>query len=62
MKENVTLLPHEIQLIEKCIAWAAQQTYYEAEKAAEAFGRLTGKEMYCDQPYYNSFYWREKKD
>lgn len=59
--ENVTLLPHEIQLIQKCIAWAAQQGYYKAEEVGVAFGRLVDAEMYEDQPYYNSYNWRAKK-
>lgn len=47
--------------VEDCIAWAAQQGYCFANRAAEALGQSTGRIMYCDQPYYNAFSWKDKK-
>lgn len=47
--------------VEAALAWAAQQTYYRAEEAAREYGDLVGREMYCDQPYYNAWKWRDKK-
>jgi hypothetical protein len=45
--------------IEICIAWAAQHDYNGALAAAAAFGTVTGRVMYLDQPYYNSYVWRD---
>ena len=46
--------------VEDCIAWSAQQSYYRAEESAKELSKITGRQMYCDQPYYNSFCWKEK--
>lgn len=45
--------------VEAALAWAAQQTYSFAEDAAAEYGKAAGREMYLDQPYYNSFGWRD---
>ena len=44
--------------IEECIAWAAQQGYIGAEAAAKQLQEMTGREMFCDQPYYNAYAFR----
>ena len=45
--------------VKKCIAWAAGQGYCEAEKAAKEVERVTGTEMFLDQPYYANYAWRK---
>lgn len=50
----------EYRTIEDAIAWAAQHDYTHAEDAAKELGKLTGREMYPDQVYYNSHAWRDK--
>lgn len=46
--------------VEACIAWAAQQGYVFAEDAAHEYGMIAKRIMRCDQPYYNSYVWRDK--
>lgn len=48
----------EVIKLEAAIAWLAQHGYDQAEEVATILGSLTGREMHCDQPYYNSFAWR----
>ena len=58
---NKKVLRKELQETKDCIAWAAQQTYMNAEKAAKEIEKLTGEEMFLDQAYYNYYSWRLKK-
>ncbi len=53
------MTPETIQLTKETLSWAAQQGYSNAEKAAQAFGKEIGEEMYCDQPYYNAWTWKK---
>lgn len=48
--------------VESALAWAAQQTYTGAQRAADEYGLFTGRVMFCDQPYYNAFTWRDETD
>ena len=46
--------------VEACIAWAAQQGYCFAEEAAHEYGMIHERIMWCEQPYYNAYSWRDK--
>jgi hypothetical protein len=48
--------------VEAALAWAAQHDYSGAERAANQYGLFTGRVMYCDQPYYNAFTWRDETE
>jgi hypothetical protein len=59
-KRYRNFVPGDLPLlkVEQAIAWAAQQTYVNAMDAAREYGAAYGREMFLDQAYYNSWYWR----
>ena len=48
--------------VEDALAWAAQHGYSYVETAASEYGMFTGRVMFCDQPYYNAFTWRDETE
>jgi len=48
--------------VEKCIAWAMQQGYFNAEETAKELGKVTGRTMRLDQAYYDNYKWHAEDE